>query len=281
MTTQFQKKALAIPLSQRTKTLPQIHISHWGGNGPPLLLVHGLAGSSHWWDFAAPTLTSHFEVAALDFSGHGDSDWIQDQNYTEELFLSNINTARLFLGWNNIFLAGHSLGARLSVAYCAQYVKNVRALIAIDFMPEFRKLSSRLSLNAKIRQPLFSDKEAMLNRFHLQPPATVLKEYELKDLARLLIKPLKTGFTWKCDWRTFLFYYDPVWPLLEKIIAPTLIIRGEHSEIMEKNHLKDLSNRIAQCQTLEIPNAYHHVPLDAPKATAEAIIDFAKILEPS
>jgi pimeloyl-ACP methyl ester carboxylesterase len=257
----------------------RLHIAHWGGNGAPLLLVHGLAGSVHWWDFMAAELSSCFEVAALDLQGHGDSDWDKGGMYTAEKFISNIEEARRFLDWEKIVLVGHSLGALLSVDYATRYPKNLKALIAIDFMPEINRSRARFPRLLPIRQPVFSDAEAMLKRFHLQPRETTLSESALKELARFLIKKSGKGYTWKCDWQTFLFRYDSSWPLLEKIQTLSLIIRGEHSLIMNRDDLQKTSRNFPQSKSLEIPEAYHHVPLDAPAATTEAIINFAKNLE--
>src|SRR5712692_3811545 len=43
----------------------------------PALLLHSLAGHSHWWDWVAPLLTEDFHVVAVDLRGHGGSDWIE------------------------------------------------------------------------------------------------------------------------------------------------------------------------------------------------------------
>src|SRR5450432_2119489 len=53
----------------------RIHYLHWGTRGKAgLVLVHGGAAHAHWWSFLAPLLTSHYDIVALDMSGHGDSD---------------------------------------------------------------------------------------------------------------------------------------------------------------------------------------------------------------
>ncbi|HNI66085.1 MAG TPA: alpha/beta fold hydrolase, partial [Pseudomonadales bacterium] len=51
-----------------------IHYQHWSNPGAPaLLLVHGYAAHSHWWDFIAPLLLDQYQVVALDISGCGES----------------------------------------------------------------------------------------------------------------------------------------------------------------------------------------------------------------
>lgn len=59
-----------------------LHLRQWRRpGGAPLLLLHSMAAHTHWWDWAAPLLAERHDVAALDFRGHGDSDWTPDGTY--------------------------------------------------------------------------------------------------------------------------------------------------------------------------------------------------------
>ncbi len=50
------------------------HYRDWHGEGQPVVLLHGLASTSHIWDLVAPVLSADFAVVALDQRGHGESD---------------------------------------------------------------------------------------------------------------------------------------------------------------------------------------------------------------
>jgi len=53
----------------------KIHYLRWGDRSKPgLLLVHGNAAHAYWWSFIAPYLAQDYNVAAMDFSGMGDSE---------------------------------------------------------------------------------------------------------------------------------------------------------------------------------------------------------------
>ena len=43
----------------------------WGGEGPPILALHGLASCAHWYDLVAPELSKKYRVIAPDQRGHG------------------------------------------------------------------------------------------------------------------------------------------------------------------------------------------------------------------
>src|SRR5580693_8971760 len=69
----------------------RIHYLRWGDvTRPGILLVHGNAAHAYWWSFIAPFLARDYNVAAMDLSGMGDSDWRAPHGeaggYSMELF---------------------------------------------------------------------------------------------------------------------------------------------------------------------------------------------------
>lgn len=100
--------------SMWTNEDPRLHMRSWGGDGAPLMLLHGMAAHTHWWDTTAPLLSDSFKTVALDFRGMGDSDWRADGDYTTENWVADIEEARHALGWERMVLCGHSLGGRIS-----------------------------------------------------------------------------------------------------------------------------------------------------------------------
>ena len=80
-------RAVASPYETRFAEVggARVHYQVWGeADKPGLLFVHGNGAHAHWWDFIAPYFTEHYQVAALTFSGMGDSD--RRDHYTMDLF---------------------------------------------------------------------------------------------------------------------------------------------------------------------------------------------------
>jgi len=75
----------------------RLHIARWDGSGTPILLLHGMAANTHWWDPVVPHLSARFKPFALDFHGHGDSEWLAGAHYSTELFVQDIEEARQIL----------------------------------------------------------------------------------------------------------------------------------------------------------------------------------------
>lgn len=258
---------------------PRLHLSSWVGEGTPLLLLHGMAGHTHWWDSTAPLLVDDFRPVALDFRGHGDSDRRPDGDYTTESWVADIEEARHALGWERMVLCGHSLGGRIALEYAAKHGDRLIGLVAIDFLPEFHQSNSRRFEKTRSRpQPRYAERETMIKQFHLQPPGTLLGEPALRALAKQSLRKDGDGFTWKFDWRAFLYSYGKIWATLPKIKTPTLVVRGGKSTVMDRAAYDRCLKEIAGAKGLEIAEAYHHLPLDTPKALAAAIAEFTQCL---
>jgi pimeloyl-ACP methyl ester carboxylesterase len=262
--------------SMWTNEDPRLHLRSWGGEGTPLMLLHGMGGHTHWWDTTAPLLADSFKPVALDFHGMGDSDWRPDGSYTTETWVSDIEDARHAMGWERMLLCGHSLGGRIALEYAARHPGRLLGVVAVDFLPEFYANSNRRFEKTRSRkQPVYSDREVMIKRYHLQPPGTALKEEELHALAKKSLRKTPEGFTWKFDWRAFAYEYGMIWDLLPKIKVPALIVRGALSTVMSHEQYQRCLKELPGAKGVEIPKAYHHVPLDTPKAMAKAIASLA------
>jgi pimeloyl-ACP methyl ester carboxylesterase len=256
-----------------------VHLRDWGGSGLPLLLTHGMAAHTHWWDAVVPRWNGVFHTAALDFRGHGDSDWIEDGPYVSERWVEDIETARTALGWDRFILVGHSMGARIALDYAERHGDRLRGVCAIDFLPEFYASRARKFSKTRARaQPVYEDEEIMLAKFRLQPPGTLLDSTGLRELGRHGVRQTPLGWSWKFDWRSFSFPYGPVWEQLPKISPEALIVRGEHSNVMPREAMDKVVAGLARGRGLEIAGAHHHIPLDKPAELAAVIASWAATL---
>lgn len=258
---------------------PKLNLKRWRQEpgGIPLLLLHGLAGNLHWWDWAAPLLAGRFDAVGLDFRGHGDSEWQPDGQYAPEQLLEDVESARRQLGWERFVLCGHSMGARVATVYAAGNISKLLGFVAVDYLPEpYQPTLRRFRALMRLKQPHYESEEMILSRFRLEPEGTTLDAARARELAKHSIRRGAQGWTWKFDWRVFGLRHGPVWGFLPKIACPSLVIRGEQSEVMTRATFNDTARNLPDSESLEIAGALHHVPLDAPRQTAEAILAFAR-----
>jgi pimeloyl-ACP methyl ester carboxylesterase len=109
----------------------QLHYVDWGGQGRPIVLLHGLASNSRIWDMVAPILSQTHRVVALDQRGHGDTDK-PDHGYD---FASVVNDLDEFIdemGFSNPIIAGHSWGGDVALEYAVAHPDTPSGLCFVD-----------------------------------------------------------------------------------------------------------------------------------------------------
>ena len=90
------------------------HYRDWGGDGRPVLLLHGLASTCHIWDLVAPLLAEDFRIAAMDQRGHGQSAQVEE-GYDFATVLGDAAAMIEHLGWERPIVVGHSWGADVAL----------------------------------------------------------------------------------------------------------------------------------------------------------------------
>lgn len=91
-----------------------------GGEGEPLVLIHGLAASIEIWDKVTPALAAQHRVLAFDLPGFGEADKL-DASYDAPFFVRQLQAFLDANGIERAHLVGSSLGASLIIRYGAQH----------------------------------------------------------------------------------------------------------------------------------------------------------------
>ena len=120
------------------------HYLEWGNsNDPTILMLHGNAQQAHSWDFISLPLSEQYHVIALDQRGHGDSDWSNQQDYSTQEQVKDIDGIVSNLKLNNFHLIGHSMGGRNSYAWASQNSHKLASLTIVDTGPDTESLGRR------------------------------------------------------------------------------------------------------------------------------------------
>ncbi|QGX97402.1 alpha/beta fold hydrolase [Roseovarius faecimaris] len=97
------------------------------GSGPPLILVHGIGAARNTWAKLMPVLTPHFTVVSYDLRGHGASPMPDGEFGLDEL-VADLERVRERSGFDQVHVAGHSLGGMIGPAYARLYPERVLSL---------------------------------------------------------------------------------------------------------------------------------------------------------
>ena len=111
-----------------------------GGNGPPLLLMHGNPFNHLSWQKIAPRLATDFTVVATDLRGYGDSEkppgGPKHINYSFRAMAQDQVEVMAALGFDRFYAAGHDRGARVLHRMCLDHPQKVARAAIIDIVPQ-------------------------------------------------------------------------------------------------------------------------------------------------
>ncbi|SEG66097.1 alpha/beta fold hydrolase [Marinobacterium lutimaris] len=110
-----------------------------GGEGPPLLLLHGYPQTRMIWKKVAPVLARSFTLVIPDLRGYGRSEKPLDETRPElyckrQMARDQLATMR-HLGFDSFHVAGHDRGARVAYRLAFDYPEAVKRLAVIDIIP--------------------------------------------------------------------------------------------------------------------------------------------------
>lgn len=233
---------------------------HWvdlgAGEGPPVILLHGLSGSSRWWKRNAPALSARHRVVAPDVIGFGRTRCPGRMPSIAEL-------ADVLAGWmeeagiGRAHVVGHSMGGQLAVHLAARHPERVERLVLVDSagIPRPRPLAPRALAQFALG---------------LAPP---------RRWGDPVFLPVIAGDALVAGPRVILqavgrILRDDVRPLLSRVEAPTLIVWGEHDRVIPLEHGEELRTEIPGARLLVLRDAAHNPMVDRPEAFNTAVLDF-------
>ncbi len=109
----------------------RMHVRNWGGEGRPVVLLHGLASTCRIWDFVAPMLARDFAVIAVDQRGHGDSGK-PEQGYDFASVGQDVASLLKGRGIERPVLVGHSWGADVALELAVASPGLLQGIVFVD-----------------------------------------------------------------------------------------------------------------------------------------------------
>ena len=266
------EQGLLKPAIQRRVELAgvELNILEWGDRDKPgLLFIHGGAAHASWWRFIAPFFLPDYHCIAVDLSGHGNSEW--RPLYTPDLWCEEVialaSDRSCFQSIPAII--GHSMGGLIALRAAVVMVNNLPGLIVIDsaVRPDNSNAGKRRKNHGLLgRKRIYESRQQAQISFRLIPPQPCRNTILLDYIAEQSIRQCNEGWTWKYDPSAFRdLQTSSVYDKLKEITAPTLIIRGQFSKILEKETAEKMQSEISNAsRVVEIAGAFHHIMLDQP-----------------
>ncbi len=252
------------------------------GQGPPLIIIHGLYGSSDNWVSIGRKLAENFEVYLVDQRNHGRSPHSPHHNY--QLLKEDLHE---FMDVNSIkkaIIIGHSMGGKTAMFFAVDYPERVSHLIVADISPRSYNdtNSEQLLSHSNIIRAMYN-----LDFYSIQSRDEV-GEILAKDILnarvrQFLLKNVKRSKNNEYNWMLNIKAIRNELPNIleglnedqEQITGfPVLFLKGEKSEYISEKDQKFISKIFPYADIETIPNAGHWLHAEQPELFLEKIEDF-------
>ena len=260
----------------------RFHFRDWPSkrlNAPSLVLLHGFTGHARSWDAFAEAMTPGYRVLALDQRGHGETGWAAADRYGIDDMINDLEAFVQALGLQDFTLIGLSMGGLVTMEYAGRRPKALAACVIVDMGPEIdRSGSSRIRANVQAVDTFASREEAFaVARAENSRPTEALHR-QRSDASLMRTEDGRWTYRYDRALRTpvNLRLRDPekAWRSCANIEAPTLIVRGELSDILSPQIAERMVRTIPDARLVTVANAGHGVPYDAPEGFLAAVREF-------
>lgn len=230
----------------------RIHSLH-AGAGPPVVLLHGLCGSSRWWRYTLPALTPHFSVHVPELVGFGRTISAGPQPSIPDM-------AGILVEWLEIMevdtpgLVGHSMGGQIAIHMAAGESDPRRlVLVAPAGIPRPRTPTELARLLSEVVPPRRWGAPAFL--------PTIAADV-LRTGPRLVMRAARRLLD------------DDVRPLLSTIRAPTLLLWGDLDPLVPVAQGEEMARAIPDARLVVLEGAAHVPMADRPEAFNRHLLGF-------
>lgn len=256
---------------------------------PAVLLLHGGGQTRHAWGNAAQVLgAAGWYTVALDLPGHGESAWASDGDYRIETLARTMCNVWRQLG-RPLAVVGASLGGLASMAAVGlPDAPPINALVLVDIAPRMEEAGVDRIVSFMRAKP-----EGFVS---LEEAAQHIAAYRGKPMTGPL-EGLKKNLRLNAQGR-WIWHWDPLMMsesnhnhrrdaesyerALRGLQAPTLLIRGQRSDVITKEDAEALVKTLPQARFVDLRDAGHMIAGDANDAFTASVRDFlSEVMPPS
>ncbi|MFP4094854.1 MAG: alpha/beta fold hydrolase [Cyclobacteriaceae bacterium] len=246
------------------------------GTGQPIIILHGVFGTSDNWQTFGKQLSEDYEVFLVDQRNHGLSPHDDEFNYpvmAEDLH-EFIREHQL----KNPIVLGHSMGGKVAMFYALKYPEEFEKIIVVDIAPRSYPVHHQTilkALNAVKVNEIESRKEA---EEQMKPYIKDfgVRQFLLKNLTRT---DDNKGFTWKLNLSAISNNIERIGEGVnknKKLEKPVLFVRGAKSDYIRKDDEALIQEIFPLARLVTIENAGHWVHAEQPEDLYREVMSFLK-----
>ncbi len=250
------------------------------GEGLPLIILHGLYGSSDNWVTIAKTLSSRFTVFLPDQRNHGHSP--HDKTHDYDSMSNDLYEFASDMDLHKFFLAGHSMGGKTAMKFAMKWPEMIQGLLIADISPfsdEKRKLQAHNEVSNILKSII--DTDVLKASTRAEADKLLAERISSERIRSLILKNLQRGeknrFSWRLNALTLINNLDNIvegLPFQQPVTGfPVIFLKGEKSDYILKEDYQEILRLFPAAEIKVIKNAGHWLHVDNPEAVIEALLD--------
>jgi len=236
------------------------------GQGPALILIHGLGSSSDAWRSCMPSLSRSYRVLALDLPGFGKSDKPK-ADYSLQYQAGVVKEFMAAVGADKAALAGNSLGGWIAALVALDSPGKVSALILVDSAGLRQESPVTVNLNPSTKEEQKALLLALFANKSLVTDEIVEEQWQNRKEIRGAVQATMDSF------KTAMPLLDD---RLKDIKIPTLVIWGKEDTLVPPAVGERFAKGISGSKLVVIENAGHLPQIEQPEAFARSVKGFVK-----
>jgi len=266
-----QRRICLIAPQQHYLHLPDVRI-HYRiyGQGPPLVMLHGMGSSSVDWFPVTPMLADRHQLILIDLRGHGLSSLPRSRNFSIRSMAEDVWAVLDHLHIEQAAMLGLSLGGCVTIQSAILHPERLSKIVLVNTFAKLRSAGGidlwgklkRLYIAAQgmdslahfVASNLFSDPESQAIA------EESLRQNDVKAILRTMLSLSRLNLL--AD--------------LPKITAPALVLIGDRDNTVPRRCGEELVSGIPRAQLVEVADAGHALPFDQPEAFLRHTIDFLR-----
>ncbi|MDA2889726.1 alpha/beta hydrolase [Mycolicibacterium sp. BiH015] len=239
-----------------------------GGEGRPLVLVHGLMGRGSTWPRQLPWLTRHGRVYTYDAPWHRGRDVSDPYPISTERFVADLGDAVATLG-EAVVLVGHSMGALHSWCLAAERPELVAAVVVEDMAPDFRGRTTgpwepwvhALPVEFETAEQVFAEFGPVAGQYFLEA-------FDRTETGWRLHGHPEAWIEIAAEWGR-----RDYWEQWRAVSVPTLLLEAEGS-VAPPGQMAAMAETARRATYVHVPGAGHLIHDDVPLKYREAVEAF-------
>jgi len=242
------------------------------GSGPPMIILHGLFGSSDNWNFQAKNFSEYYSVYLIDQRNHGQSP--HDEIMNLDALADDLGSFIQQQGIRQPILLGHSMGGKVVMNFAVRYPDIAGKVIVVDIGPKYYPPHHKHILEGMKKLPLTgisnrSEADHFLAQYISE---SAIRQFLLKNLVRT-----ENTFKWQINLNAIENNLELLGNQLnskEKYFGSCLFLFGKKSNYFKEGDEELIKAIFPNSQLSFIEKGGHWLHVECPEEFGKIILSY-------